>query len=245
MGEVQVAAGAAGTATGKKDAEDKNVVNDDQVKTLAKKNGADGDTGTGRNTELRRSSRIRGAKMVNGSGVASSGKGKGKGKGNKRGGKSRKRTRSQLEEEEQVNEDEEGQGQEGAHNETVAVVKRIRKDYVLEDLNADVFGHLAMFLDTDSALALLRTSKSIYGTLTLSKGFWRALCLKQKFHEYTILKTEDEEEQQEAVDDEDAVMKSKIKKMRLSWSGHKFHDVAIPRGASYWQKVYLRGMQVQ
>ena len=32
---------------------------------------------------------------------------------------------------------------------------------------------------------------------------------------------------------------------RLCWSGEKFHDVKLPKNATLWHKIYLRGMQMR
>ncbi len=146
----------------------------------------------------------------------------------------------------------------------------------LADLTPDDYEHLARFLDTSSALALLRTCRAVHRRLSGSPGFWRELCLKEKFHEYTILRKEDEENEQEGnnaddnADQEDArqdeedhevqirsaprtrsaarrmlgAAKASGKAERLTWSGEKFHDVDIPEEATYWHRIFLRGVQV-
>ena len=32
---------------------------------------------------------------------------------------------------------------------------------------------------------------------------------------------------------------------RLTWSGEKFHDLEIPSDANYWNRVFLRGMEMR
>ncbi len=125
--------------------------------------------------------------------------------------------------------------------------KRPRREVGLEDLTGDDFEHLARFLDTKSALALLRASKAVKSKLMGAGGFWRMLCLKEKFHEYTILKGDDEGEFESEEDEEDAAEEPspKGKEERLTWTGEKFHDVRIPRSAPYWHRIFMRGVQVR
>ena len=184
---------------------------------------------------------------------------------------------------------EEQEGQEGPHTfapqdpsssaSSAQEAKRSRSSpsaVGLADLTPDDYEHLARFLDTSSALALLRTCRAVHRRLSGSPGFWRELCLKEKFHEYTILRKEDEENEQEGnnaddnADQEDArqdeedhevqirsaprtrsaarrmlgAAKASGKAERLTWSGEKFHDVDIPEEATYWHRIFLRGVQV-
>lgn len=95
-------------------------------------------------------------------------------------------------------------------------------------LNSDILEHIASYLDTDSALALYRSSNETMQKLSPCIGFWKSLCKMENFHEYTSLKRED------ADGDE-----------RLSWSGGKFHDVVIPEQATLWQKIFMKGIQMR
>ena len=95
-------------------------------------------------------------------------------------------------------------------------------------LTSDSLEHIACYLDTKSALALMRTSKTVRDKLMPCVRFWKSLCKNENFHEYTALKTEDKEDEPE----------------RLSWSGEKFHEVDLPSDATMWNKIFLRGMQM-
>jgi len=100
----------------------------------------------------------------------------------------------------------------------------------LLDLSPDELEVMAKNLDTQTCLNLLRTCKIIHLKLSRSPGFWKHLCFNENFHEYTALKTEDEES------DEEGTTK------RISWSLEVFHDVQVDPDAPKWRRVFQRGI---
>ena len=99
----------------------------------------------------------------------------------------------------------------------------------LELLPSDCLERVATFLDTLSAVKLLRTSKTINSNLRSCTHFWKHLCKIERFDKFGALKKEE-------VNLEDG---------RLSWSGEKFHDISEDSGATVWQKVFQRGMKMR
>ena len=58
----------------------------------------------------------------------------------------------------------------------------------LNDLNADELEIIIQYLDTDSCISLIRSSKVIYMKLNGSPGFWKHLCENEWFDEYNALR---------------------------------------------------------
>jgi len=139
------------------------------------------------------------------------------------------------------------------------------------DLNEDVLEHIVGFLDVQSALSLFSTCKTINKRLTSACGFWYQLCLKEKFNDYHALKQSDEEEScnkdESSTGQTERSMSPPAKKKRrsrqnwvyktleedvksksnprTSFTGDRLHCVTIPSKASYWRKVWLRGLQMR
>merc|ERR1712025_1475536 len=90
---------------------------------------------------------------------------------------------------------------------------------------------IALFLNSQSALALYRSCKSIRAKLKCCVHFWKHLCKNENFDEYFAIK-------KDGTDCVDG-------KERLTWSGEKFHDLEIPSDANYWNRVFLRGMEMR
>ena len=117
----------------------------------------------------------------------------------------------------------------------------------LEYLTSDCLEYIALFLDSQSALgrfkysgfldfksyfsALYRSCKSIRAKLKCCVHFWKHLCKNENFDEYFAIK-------KDGADFVDG-------KERLTWSGEKFHDLEIPADANYWNRVFLRGMEMR
>ena len=89
-------------------------------------------------------------------------------------------------------------------------------------LTSDCWEGISCFLDTNSALSLYRTSKSVQSKLKCSATFWKHLCRNENFHDYNALKKNvDEEEDQQ----------------RMTWSGETFHDLHIDDDSTFWQRL--------
>lgn len=101
------------------------------------------------------------------------------------------------------------------------------------DLTADDLEHVACYLDTESCVNLLLSCKTIMHKLNGCGGFWRQLCHQENFHEYTALKADDHD------DDDDS------ERSRLCWSGKVFHDVQVDPNAPVWRRVFVRGMAMR
>ena len=100
----------------------------------------------------------------------------------------------------------------------------------LELLPPDCLEVIARNLDTNTAVNLLMTSKTVYSNLRGCIHFWKYLCKKERFDKFGALKKEE-------VNVEDVE--------RLSWSGEKFHDLTEESEATVWQKVFQRGMRMR
>jgi len=85
------------------------------------------------------------------------------------------------------------------------------------------------YLDIKSALNLLVTAKKVHDKLVPCVYFWKQMCKNECFDKYNALKTNDEDDNSQ----------------RLAWSGQKFHDLDMPEEATYWQKVFQRGIQMR
>ena len=131
---------------------------------------------------------------------------------------------------------------------TVTVVERIRQEQLkgrrnsqvrsvhgeearesLESLPSDCLETLACLLDTSSALALLRTSRSVYAKLAPCPHYWKHLVLNEGFERYSALK-------KNVPDGADE---------RRSWSGEELHGVNLPAEATHWQRVFQRGVAMR
>jgi len=88
---------------------------------------------------------------------------------------------------------------------------------------------IACYLDIKSALNLLITAKKVHDKLVPCVYFWKQMCKNECFDKYNALKTNDEDDNSQ----------------RLAWSGQKFHDLDMPEEATYWQKVFQRGIQMR
>lgn len=142
--------------------------------------------------------------------------------------------------------------------------REVRGRILFSELSADVLEHVARYLDTKSAVALLRTCKTVHEKLVMNGSFWKHLCRNENFHEYAALKTEDpdcEETSSDAEESHPEPAKSrkiesrqrtskyyttqKNRNQRLSWSCDPFHEVIIPKHAKFWRKIFLRGIQMR
>ena len=88
---------------------------------------------------------------------------------------------------------------------------------------------VASYLDTKTGLNLLVSSKTVHDKLLPCVHFWKQMCKNEGFDKYNALKKDDDEES----------------KMRMTWSGNKFHDLEMDEDATYWQKVFRRGIQMR
>lgn len=101
----------------------------------------------------------------------------------------------------------------------------------LDFLDSDSLEHISCFLDTKSALALYRSSRTINQKLTPCTRFWKSLCKNENFQDYTALKSDEGQETAS----------------RLTWTGEKLHgdDGQIPEDAKLWHKIFVRGIQMR
>ena len=98
-----------------------------------------------------------------------------------------------------------------------------------DQLTSDCLEKVATYLDTKSGLNLLVSAKTVYHRLVPCVHFWKQMCKNEGFDKYNALKKEDDDECRK----------------RLTWSGQKFHDLEMEEEATYWQKVFQRGIQMR
>jgi len=91
-------------------------------------------------------------------------------------------------------------------------------------LPADCLELIACLLDTSSALALLRTCRTVHSNLLPCTHFWKHLVYNEGFDNYSCLKKEDGEDE------------------RRTWCGSSLHSLEMPAEATHWQKVFQRGL---
>lgn len=123
--------------------------------------------------------------------------------------------------------------------------------FSLENLSSDCLEQIALRLDTKSALgefsdnfninsqhstppvsALFRSCKKINAKLFVCVHFWKHLCRNEAFQEFNALKKDNN-----STDSDGA--------LRKSYSGQIFHNIVIPPEATFWHRVYLRGLQMR
>ena len=99
----------------------------------------------------------------------------------------------------------------------------------LEQMTPESLEKVASYLDTKSGLNLLVSSRTIHLKLLPGVHFWKQMCKNEGFDKYNALKKEDDEESE----------------ARLAWTGDKFHNLKMEEEATYWQKVFRRGIQMR
>ena len=123
--------------------------------------------------------------------------------------------------------------------------------FSLENLSSDSLEQIALRLDTKSALgefidyskpetstnnalvpALFRSCKKIHEKLFACVHFWKHLCRNEAFQEFNSLKKDNNSKDSEGA-------------LRKSYSGQIFHNIVIPVEATFWHRVYLRGLQMR
>ena len=131
--------------------------------------------------------------------------------------------------------------------------KASKSSTTLLDLNQDVLESIVHHLDTSSALNFVVTCKQIHRRLTSCSGYWHKMCRKEHFHEYTALKSNDSEDEQDDGEVEQPRKRRKhwidqpenTKEIRTAYNGEKLHTIHLPPDAGHWQKVFLRGLQMR
>jgi len=86
---------------------------------------------------------------------------------------------------------------------------------------------IACHLDSPSALALYRVSRTIRDKLRTAAAFWKCLCRRENFQEFHSLLKEEP-----------------TGAPRLSWTGEVLHG-KMQEEASHWHRVYLRGVEMR
>jgi len=100
----------------------------------------------------------------------------------------------------------------------------------LGSLTPDCLEYICLYLDTESALALLQTCRIIHLKLRLSVSYWKHMCKLESFDEFNALKKEDDARDEE----------------RRTWCGEQFHSLNIDREkTTYWHRVFLRGTEMR
>ena len=126
-----------------------------------------------------------------------------------------------------------------------------QETFSLENLSPDCLEQIAVRLDTKAALgefidyskagtsthnafvpALFRSCKKIHEKLFACVHFWKHLCRNEAFQEFNSLKKDNNS------NDSDGAV-------RKSYSGQIFHNIVIPPEATFWHRVYLRGLQMR
>ena len=115
------------------------------------------------------------------------------------------------------------------HQKVIEYQETIEEVCHFDLITSDSLEKIACFLDTKSALNLLVTARSFFERLVPCVHFWKQMCKNEGFDKYNALKKEDDADTRQ----------------RMAWSGEKFHDLEMDEEATYWQKVFQRGIQMR